>query len=121
MGPSGSGKTSLLNILGGKGKSSFKGVLKNVLTSTQAYYATTSGKIFINGKQDSIHKYKKAVGFVLQEDIMHRTLTVKECLAFSALLRLPNTESMKEKHAVINRVLDQLELQEVRHSIIGDE
>lgn len=71
---------------------------------------------------------------------MHRTLSVKECLTFSglidatssfllpltvkpqtALLRLPNSERLKEKHAVVNRVLDQLGLQEVRHSIIGDE
>ena len=72
MGPSGAGKTTFMNTLAGK-----------------AYYGKRTGQVFINGKPDEISTYKKDTGFVPQEDIMHRNLTVRENLHFNARLRLP--------------------------------
>lgn len=46
-----------------------------------------SGMILVNGKNESIHSYKKIVGFVPQDDIVHGDLTVEENLRFSARCR----------------------------------
>lgn len=70
MGPSGAGKTTLLSALAGK-----------------AHGCTMSGLILINGKDESIHSYKKIIGFVPQDDIVYGNLTVEENLWFSARCR----------------------------------
>lgn len=70
MGPSGAGKTTFLSALAGKVRG-----------------CTMSGLILINGKVESIHSYKKIIGFVPQDDIVHGNLTVEENLWFSARCR----------------------------------
>lgn len=70
MGPSGAGKTTFLSALAGK------------VTG-----CTMSGLILINGKVESIHSYKKIIGFVPQDDVVHGNLTVEENLRFSARCR----------------------------------
>lgn len=46
--------------------------------------------------------------FFLQEDIMHRTLTVKEVLTYQASLRLPSSISKEEKKKKVNEVYRRL-------------
>nr|XP_048326976.1 ABC transporter G family member 24-like [Ziziphus jujuba var. spinosa] len=70
MGPSGAGKTTFLSAIAGK-----------------AIGCNVSGLILINGKNESIHSYKKIIGFVPQDDIVHGNLTVEENLWFSAKCR----------------------------------
>lgn len=70
MGPSGAGKTSFLSALAGK-----------------AVGCSMTGVILINRKKESIHSYKKIMGFVPQDDIVHGNLTVEENLWFSAKCR----------------------------------
>lgn len=70
MGPSGAGKTTFLSALVGKTTG-----------------CTRTGSILINGKDESIHSYKKIIGFVPQDDIVHGNLTVEENLRFSARCR----------------------------------
>lgn len=70
MGPSGAGKTTFLNALAGK--------------TTHSY---TTGFVKINGQPGSIQAYKKIIGFVPQDDIVHGSLTVEENLWFSAKYR----------------------------------
>lgn len=70
MGPSGAGKTTFLSALVGK------------VTG-----CTMEGLILINGKNESIHSYKRIIGFVPQDDIVHGNLTVEENLRFSARCR----------------------------------
>jgi len=65
MGPSGAGKTTFVNLLTEKVK-------------------RTSGEVRINGKKESLKKYKKLIGFVPQEDIMIRELTVQDILLHSS-------------------------------------
>ena len=73
MGPSGAGKTTLMNTLAGR-----------------ATYGKAFGTLLINGEPGStVKQYSDLVGFVPQEDIMHRDLTVKENLTVYAKLRLP--------------------------------
>ncbi|KAL0696553.1 hypothetical protein Bca4012_063733 [Brassica carinata] len=102
MGPSGAGKTSLLSALAGK-----------------AVGCNLSGMILINGKELSIHSYKKIIGFVPQDDIVHGNLTVEENIWFHAKCRLPAGQSKADKVLVVERVIDSLGLQAVRSSLVG--
>ncbi|KAJ7975044.1 ABC transporter G family member [Quillaja saponaria] len=102
MGPSGAGKTSFLSALAGK-----------------AFGCTMSGSILINGKSASIHSYKKIIGFVPQDDIVHGNLTVEENLWFSAKCRLSTELSKPDKVLVVERVIESLGLQTVRNSLVG--
>ncbi|KAM4094295.1 hypothetical protein ACB094_06G184900 [Castanea mollissima] len=102
MGPSGAGKTTFLSAVAGK-----------------AIGCRTAGLIHINGRNDSIHSYKKIIGFVPQDDIVHGNLTVEENLWFSAKCRLPTYLSKPDKVLVVERVIEFLGLQTVRASLVG--
>ncbi|KAI4383786.1 hypothetical protein MLD38_009586 [Melastoma candidum] len=80
---------------------------------------TVSGTILINGKDESIHSYKKIIGFVPQDDIVHGNLTVEENLWFSARCRLSADLPKPEKVLVVERVIESLGLQQVRDSLVG--
>jgi ABC-type multidrug transport system fused ATPase/permease subunit len=73
MGPSGAGKTTLLNTLMGKVDPSFK----------------QTGELRINGKIKNMKEFRSVIGFVPQEDIMVRELTVRDNIEFSGRVRLP--------------------------------
>jgi len=47
-----------------------------------------------------------------QEDVLHRTLTVKQCLYYSAKLRLPDDYGEKEIWTRVNEVIQVLDLEE---------
>ncbi|XP_074303483.1 ABC transporter G family member 28 isoform X1 [Silene latifolia] len=102
MGPSGAGKTTFLSALAGKATGCRK-----------------SGMILINGKAESTNSYKKIIGFVPQDDIVHGNLTVEENLWFSARCRLSAALSKAEKVLVLERVIESLGLQGVRDSLVG--
>ncbi|KAJ0089186.1 hypothetical protein Patl1_32135 [Pistacia atlantica] len=102
MGPSGAGKTTFLSAVAGK-----------------ATGCTMTGSILINGKVESIHSYKKIIGFVPQDDIVHGNLTVEENLQFNASCRLSASMSKPDKVLVIERVIESLGLQTVRDSLVG--
>ncbi|KAH9327589.1 hypothetical protein KI387_007767, partial [Taxus chinensis] len=102
MGPSGAGKTTFLNAVAGK-----------------ATGCVVSGSVFINGKPESIYSYKKIIGFVPQDDIVHGNLTVEENLWFSANCRLPVSMPKAEKVFIVERVIEALGLQSVRNSLVG--
>ncbi|XAR51040.1 Sulfate-transporting ATPase [Bertholletia excelsa] len=102
MGPSGAGKTTFLSALTGK----FSG-------------CTMTGSILINGKPESIHSYKKIIGFVPQDDVVHGNLTVEENLRFSARCRLAADLPKADKVLVVERVIEALGLQGVRDSLVG--
>lgn len=48
------------------------------------FSSTLAHQVLINGRQAGIHVFKQHVGFVPQEDVMHRELTVREILMFNA-------------------------------------
>lgn len=102
MGPSGAGKTTFMNVLMGKVK-------------------RTGGDLFVNDKQVEMNVYKKIIGYVPQEDIMHRELTVRENIMHSAKVRLPKSWNNEEIETFVDQIIDALNLTGVKHSIIGDE
>ncbi|KAG7016298.1 putative white-brown complex-like protein 30, partial [Cucurbita argyrosperma subsp. argyrosperma] len=102
MGPSGAGKTTFLSALAGK-----------------AIGCKTTGSILINGRNESILSYKRIMGFVPQDDIVHGNLTVEENLWFSANCRLSVELSKADKVLIVERVIEFLGLQTVRNSLVG--
>lgn len=105
LGPSGAGKTTFLNTLMGKVDSSWK----------------RGGKLLINGEEAKMEAFKKMIGYVPQEDVMHRELSVWQNLKFSAQIRLPSTWTASEREEHVEAVLHALHLSEVKNSRIGDE
>lgn len=102
IGPSGSGKTSCLDILAQKRK---RGVV--------------SGSIFVNGVKLSGEQLKSVSGFVDQEDTLLGTLTVRETLMYSALLRLPTTMSLEAKKLRVQQTLEELGISHIADRFIG--
>uniref|UniRef100_J3N7Q8 ABC transporter domain-containing protein n=1 Tax=Oryza brachyantha TaxID=4533 RepID=J3N7Q8_ORYBR len=102
MGPSGAGKTTFLSAIAGK-----------------ATGCETSGMVLINGKVEPIRAYKRIIGFVPQDDIVHGNLTVQENLWFNARCRLSADMSKADKVLVVERVIESLGLQPVRDSLVG--
>ena len=104
MGPSGAGKTS-------------------VLTTIAGYTPPSSGNVYMDGMSLYRHYdvFRSAIGYVPQEDVMHRTLTVEEVLYYQAKLNFPAEVPDDEIRDRITTVLRQLDLEGVRESLVGDE
>jgi ABC-type multidrug transport system ATPase subunit len=58
------------------------------------------------------------IGYVPQDDIIHKQLTVYKCLYYAAKLRLPGDTPESEIDKIINEVLKTLELEERRNTLI---
>ncbi|KAJ3212270.1 ATP-binding cassette sub- G member 1 [Dinochytrium kinnereticum] len=103
MGASGAGKTSLLQII-----------------AAEAHLGTLSGSIIVNGEEVGTQGIKKISGFVFQDDIILATMTVKEAITMSALLRLPAEMSLEEKNDRVTKIIKLLNLEKAANTIIGD-
>jgi len=92
VGTSGAGKSTLMMALNG--------------------FARADGLVLVNG--DDLYQhfdlYRTMVGYVPQDDIIHRDLTVERALRYAAKLRLPPDTTEAEIEQRINEVLDQVEM-----------
>ena len=102
MGPSGSGKTSLLDCLAGRKNS-----------------GEITGKITFNGKKPTPSEFITLVGYVEQFDTLVGELTVEQMLAYTAALKLPSVTTPDERRQRVNEVIDHLDLEVCRDTIIG--
>ena len=102
VGASGAGKSTLLNALTG-------------------FKPATSGSIFINGVDFYSHLelFRSAIGYVPQEDIIHRELTVTQALQYAAELRLPPDTNAAEREKLIDQTLKELELSHRKTAVIS--
>ncbi|QLG45074.1 FHA domain-containing protein [Costertonia aggregata] len=93
MGPSGCGKSTLLKCLNGDNPA-------------------TAGEVFIHGLslRENFNLIKKKIGYVPQDDIIHKELTVYKTLFYAAKLRLPDDTSNEEIDNRINKVIADLNL-----------
>nr|XP_056711303.1 broad substrate specificity ATP-binding cassette transporter ABCG2-like [Euleptes europaea] len=101
LGPTGSGKSSLLDIL-----------------ATRKDPRGLTGEILINGHPQP-PQFKCMSGYVIQDDIVMGTLTVRENLEFSAALRLPASMSSEEKKERVDQVIVELDLTKVANAKVG--
>ncbi|CAM0146278.1 unnamed protein product [Urochloa decumbens] len=96
MGPSGAGKTTFLNAIAGR------------VTGYKV-----NGLVHVNGKKQKIRSYRKIIGFVPQDDIVHGNLW------FSAKCRLSSQMPQHDKVLIVERAIDSLGLQTIRNSLVG--
>ncbi|MBI5566182.1 MAG: FHA domain-containing protein [Chloroflexi bacterium] len=101
VGGSGTGKTTLLNALSG-----FEPAEGRVLFNDDDFYA-------------HFDLYRGLIGYVPQDDIIHRELPVGQALRYAAQLRLPRDTSEGEIDSRIERVLTEVEMDEQVERIIG--
>jgi ABC transport system ATP-binding/permease protein len=95
LGPAGSGKSTLIHALNGS-------------------QPADSGRVTINNC-DLYQEYaalRAVMGYLPQEDILHRTLTTRECLYYAARLRLPDDFTESEIWDRVEEVINTLDLAE---------
>lgn len=81
----------------------------------------TSGTLKINGVERDLFDFRKVIGFVPQDDIFLRELSVEEVVSHSAFMRLPRDWSKARKLEKVNEILELLEIDHIRDQVIGDE
>ena len=101
MGPSGCGKSTLLKALNGDAPSS-------------------SGRVYIGGLElnENYDYLKTQIGYVPQDDIVHRELTVEQSLFYAAKLRLEGSDASFRKEK-IDQVLKDLNIEHIRQNLVG--
>ena len=93
VGASGSGKSTLLNALCG-------------------FRPASAGAVLLNGI-DLYHNfdaYRNDLGYVPQDDIIHRELPVRRALDYAARLRMPGDTSTAERLQRVEEVMEDLDL-----------
>ncbi|PIA60791.1 hypothetical protein AQUCO_00300364v1 [Aquilegia coerulea] len=102
MGVSGAGKTTLLDVLSGRKTG-----------------GTIEGDIRIGGYPKVQETFARISGYCEQNDIHSPQITVEESVIYSAWLRLPPTIDSNIKLAFVNEVLETIELDGIKDSLVG--
>ena len=102
VGGSGAGKSTLMDALNGL-RPAQKGA---VLYNGQDYYSHLAA-------------FSTQLGYVPQDDIIHRDLTVERALYYAARLRLPEDFTEKQIKERINEVLDDVEMRHRRSLLVS--
>ncbi|KAL1892603.1 ATP-binding cassette transporter snq2 [Sporothrix stenoceras] len=101
MGSSGAGKTTLLDVL-----------------AQRKTEGTIRGSIQVDGRPLPV-SFQRMAGYCEQLDVHESYATVREALAFSAMLRQPRTTSKEEKLKYVDTIIDLLELHDLADTLIG--
>ncbi|CAG8629259.1 2305_t:CDS:2 [Paraglomus brasilianum] len=101
MGPSGAGKSTLLDVLAGRKDP------KNV-----------TGTIYLNGKSGENVKFVST--YVMQDDALMGSLTVRENIQFAADLCFPSTISSKERRQKVAAIIKEFGLERVADHKVGN-
>ncbi len=93
VGVSGAGKSTLLDALNG-------------------FRPATRGVVLVNGSDlyENFDAYRTELGYVPQDDIIHRELTVAQALDYAAQLRMAADTTQVERRQRIQEVLEDLDL-----------
>ena len=102
LGPSGSGKTSLLNVVAGR------------VTAGEL-----EGEILLNGKPRT-DSFRLLSAYVVQDDALFSSLTVRETMLIAAELRLPSGVELGKKQEVAEKVINELGLAKSANTRIGN-
>ncbi|EJP61762.1 ABC transporter [Beauveria bassiana ARSEF 2860] len=102
IGGSGSGKTTLLNTMAER------------IVSSRLHQ---EGVVTFNG-ETGVHTVRHA--YVMQQDILLPTLTVRETLRYAADLRLPSATKRQDRWRIVEEVIRELGLKECADTRIGN-
>lgn len=102
LGPSGAGKSTLMDSLNGMRPAS-------------------EGQVLVNNQDlyQHLDALKQSIGYVPQDDIIHRELTVYRTLYYVARLRLSRDVSAQEIEQIVSEVMDVTGLSERRDVSVG--
>jgi len=102
VGGSGAGKSTLLSALTG-------------------FTPATEGQVFYNGIDYYQHfdLFRASLGYVPQDDIIHKNLTVEQVLTYAARLRLPPDTTADERKMRVENAMQQLQLTERRQTQVS--
>lgn len=102
VGGSGAGKSTLLDALNG--------------------FRPADGQVLINGDNlyQNFNAYRHTIGYVPQDDIIHRELTVAEALRYVARLRLPPDTAPEEIEKRIDAALLQMAMSDKKDLFIKE-
>ncbi|KAL4474982.1 hypothetical protein ABPG74_001678 [Tetrahymena malaccensis] len=103
LGSSGAGKTTLLNVLCQR-----IGNNKN---------QKLEGQILANSHPYNNHTFANFAAYVMQDDILLETMTVKECFQFAANLKTKG--NAEEKSQKVNQMIKSLKLEKCQNTFIG--
>ncbi|MBO0796045.1 MAG: ATP-binding cassette domain-containing protein, partial [Ktedonobacteraceae bacterium] len=102
VGGSGAGKSTLMDALNGQ-------------------RPAQQGTILYNGQDYYKHlaAFSAQLGYVPQDDIIHRELTVERALYYAAKLRLPDDFTREQIKQRIEEVLEDVEMKRQRHLLVN--
>ncbi|SCU78297.1 LAME_0A04016g1_1 [Lachancea meyersii CBS 8951] len=101
MGESGAGKTTLLNTL------------------AQRNVGIITGDMLVNGKPIDA-SFERRTGYVQQQDVHVKEMTVRESLRFAARLRRPTSVPDAEKLEYVEKIMEILDMGEYADALVGD-
>ncbi len=102
VGASGAGKSTLMDALNG-------------------LRPANEGKVLYNGHNyyQQLGVFNRQLGYVPQDDIVHRELTVERALYYAARMRLPGDFTREQINQRIDEVLDEVDMKGRRRSLIN--
>jgi ABC-type multidrug transport system ATPase subunit len=99
MGPSGAGKSSLLDCISGRN-------------------SAIQGRVTVNGSPWT-KQLKRFAAYVMQEDLFHATLTVREHLVLQARLRMSGSFARDKYLGRVDTLLEEFGLSKSKDTLIG--
>lgn len=98
VGASGAGKTTLLNTMAG-------------------VTPPSSGRVLYNGRDlyENLDEFRSSLGYVPQDDIIHKDLPLATTLRYAARLRLPARATASEREGAVQSALEVLGLADRAH------
>ena len=117
MGASGAGKSTLLNVLAGI-------LPQKQLCGMNKSRLQIEGRISINDclmTSSTPTSQTASVAYVQHQasDALFATLSVRECIEYSALLRLPTALSLERKQVLVNQIMEELKIAHIANHRIG--
>ena len=100
-------------IVGGSGTGK-----STLIRSLLGIEAINKGVVSLNGEnlRENFNIFRTHIGYVPQDDIIHRELTVAEVLTYAAKLRLPPDINVEQ---VVRRALEDIKMTEHRNAIVN--
>ncbi|KIX01062.1 uncharacterized protein Z518_10128 [Rhinocladiella mackenziei CBS 650.93] len=110
VGASGSGKTTMLNVISHR-----------VTDPKFQQFGTVTYESSVESLGQDAASGRIGMAYVLQQDILLPSLTVRETLQYAADLRLATTKTKAERQAMVETVIKELDLHKCANTRIGND